>query len=135
MSSAFVLSVMPPAPPASAAKMRPIPAAAEDSIGDFQKYPGARLLLVCAACSWCRPYNPERVIARLRELRTGGYATRPRGLRPPGRLELPGLLPDALADAVRLAARPRRARGSPPRQPLPQLTLRPCGVGADITGL
>lgn len=67
---------MPPPPPASAAKMRLIPAAAEDSIGDFRKFPGARLLLVCAACSWSKPYNPERVIDRLRELRTGGYATR-----------------------------------------------------------
>ncbi len=64
------------APPASHWKMSPIPAAAEDSVGDFRRFPGCRLLLRCSACSWSRAYDPERVIARLQELRAGGHATR-----------------------------------------------------------
>jgi hypothetical protein len=55
---------------------RLIPADAATAIGDFARYPGCRLLLACAACSWSRTYKPERVIHRLQELRTGGYATR-----------------------------------------------------------
>lgn len=67
---------VPSAPPVSAWKMRPIPAAAEDSIGDFRRYPGCRLLLSCAFCSWAKTYNPERIIVRLHELKAGGHATR-----------------------------------------------------------
>jgi len=57
-------------------QLRPIPADAATAIGDCARYPGCRLLLACAACSWSRTYNPERVIRRLHELRTGGHATR-----------------------------------------------------------
>lgn len=46
------------------------------SIGDFQRYPGCRLTLTCALCGWVKLYNPERIIARLHELRSGGQATR-----------------------------------------------------------
>lgn len=70
----FCSQMSTPSPPAW--KMRPIPASPEDCIGDFQRYPGARLLLSCAFCSWGKAYNPERVIARLQELKAGGHATR-----------------------------------------------------------
>ena len=57
-------------------ELRPIPAHAGASIGDFARYPGCRLMLACVACSWARSYNPERVIRRLHELKSGGHATR-----------------------------------------------------------
>ena len=57
-------------------QLRPIPADAATAIGDCARYPGCRLLLACPACSLSRTYNPERVIRRLHELRTGGHATR-----------------------------------------------------------
>jgi hypothetical protein len=63
-------------PPARPGEPRPIPADAATAIGDFARYPGCRLMLACAMCSWSRTYNPERVIRRLQELRTGGHATR-----------------------------------------------------------
>ena len=56
--------------------MRPIPAAPETPIGDFRRYPGARLLLACEFCGWSKSYRPERVLARLHELKAGGHATR-----------------------------------------------------------
>ena len=56
--------------------MRPIPLDDGASIGDFRRYPGCRLTLTCAMCGWQKPYNPERVIARLHELKSGGHATR-----------------------------------------------------------
>lgn len=56
--------------------MRAIPAPGESAIGDFRRYPGCRLMLGCQACGYAKAYDPERVIDRLRELRTGGYATR-----------------------------------------------------------
>ena len=55
---------------------RPIHVDATASIGDYARYPGCRLTLTCALCGWSKSYSPERVIARLRELRTGGHATR-----------------------------------------------------------
>jgi hypothetical protein len=58
------------------APMRAIPLGAEASIGDFQRYPGCRLTITCAACGWSKAYNPERVIVRLQALKAGGYATR-----------------------------------------------------------
>lgn len=62
---------MPPAGPD-----RPIYVDDHASIGDFARYPGCRLTLTCAMCGWSKSYSPERVIARLRELRNGGPATR-----------------------------------------------------------
>ncbi|MEW5685885.1 MAG: hypothetical protein AB1942_13280 [Pseudomonadota bacterium] len=56
--------------------MRAIPLGAEASIGDFQRYPGCRLAITCAACGWSKAYDPERVIVRLQALKAGGYATR-----------------------------------------------------------
>lgn len=44
-------------------------------MGDHQLYPGSRLLLFCAACTLCRDYKPEKIIARLRALRAGGHET------------------------------------------------------------
>lgn len=57
-------------------QLRPIPADAATAIGDFARYPGCRLLLACAACAWSRTYDPERVLRRLHELKSGGHATR-----------------------------------------------------------
>ena len=56
--------------------MRLIPHDATAAIGDFRRYPGCRLLIACAACSWSKGYDPERVIDRLRALKAGGHATR-----------------------------------------------------------
>lgn len=56
--------------------MRPIPVDGLAAVGDFRRYPGCRVLLVCAACAWSKTYNPERIIDRLRALKAGGYATR-----------------------------------------------------------
>lgn len=55
---------------------RAIPLSDGASIGDFQRYPGCRLIITCAACGWSRSYDPERVIGRLHTLNAGGYATR-----------------------------------------------------------
>jgi hypothetical protein len=55
--------------------MRAIPLGPEASIGDFRRYPGCRLALTCAMCGWTKGYNPERIIARLHELKAGGHAT------------------------------------------------------------
>lgn len=68
-----------PTPPGRwvrAADLRPIPADATATIGDFRRYPGCRMMLACAACTWSRTYDPERITARLQELRAGGHATR-----------------------------------------------------------
>ena len=62
--------------PAHPGPDRPIHVDAAASVGDFARYPGCRLTLTCALCGWARTYNPERIIARLRELKTGGHATR-----------------------------------------------------------
>jgi hypothetical protein len=55
--------------------LRVIPTDATAALGDFRRYPGCRLLLRCSLCGWNKTYNPERVIARLRELKTGGHTT------------------------------------------------------------
>lgn len=57
-------------------KLQPIPLAAGATLSDHRRYPGCRLMLVCALCGWSRTYSPERVIQRLRELKAGGHATR-----------------------------------------------------------
>jgi hypothetical protein len=36
---------------------------------------GARVRLVCGACTWSRTYDPHRLIARLKEKGAGGEAT------------------------------------------------------------
>lgn len=56
--------------------MRTIPAEGHSAIGDFRRYPGCRLMVGCQACGYAKTYSPERVIDRLRELKSGGYATR-----------------------------------------------------------
>ena len=40
------------------------------------RYPACRVLLVCGPCGWARPYDPVRIIDRLRSLRFGGLKTR-----------------------------------------------------------
>ena len=59
-----------------AAGIRPIHVDDSASVGDFRRYPGCRLTITCALCGWMKLYNPERIIDRLRELRTGGHTTR-----------------------------------------------------------
>lgn len=56
--------------------MRRIAAGPTAVIGDFQRYPACRLLLICGACGWNKPYDPERILARLLQLKSGGHATR-----------------------------------------------------------
>ena len=63
-------------PSISAPPLRIIHVDETASIGDFRRYPGCRLTITCALCGWVKIYNPERVIARLQDLRSGGYATR-----------------------------------------------------------
>lgn len=41
----------------------------------WRAHPGARLKLSCAACSWSRTYDPERIARRLTALRRGGPET------------------------------------------------------------
>ena len=55
---------------------RPVPGdSATAVLGDHRRYPLCRIVLTCALCGWARGYDPERLIARLHELRAGGYAT------------------------------------------------------------
>ena len=56
-------------------KWRAAPGSERAAVGDFARYPGARLLLSCAACGLSKDYDPERVIDRLRKLKVGGYET------------------------------------------------------------
>jgi len=44
-------------------------------LADHRRYPGCRLLLFCGACTWSKSYRPERIIARLQELRVSGHTT------------------------------------------------------------
>ncbi len=55
--------------------MRVIPTAEQATLGDHRHFPGARLLIVCSLCGWSKSYRVERVIDRLRQLKSGGYAT------------------------------------------------------------
>jgi hypothetical protein len=55
--------------------MRIIPIGDKATLGDHRFYPGARVLITCTLCGWGKSYRAERIIDRLRELRTGGYAT------------------------------------------------------------
>ena len=56
--------------------MDPIRTDATTTLGEYRRHPGCRLRLACTACGWAKEDNPERVIACLHELRTGGYPTR-----------------------------------------------------------
>jgi hypothetical protein len=55
--------------------MRQIPLGPEASLGDFRRYPGCRLTITCAMCGWSKAYSPGRIIARLQELKAGGYSS------------------------------------------------------------
>jgi hypothetical protein len=57
------------------AKMHPAAARDGVTISDYRRFPGARLLIACCLCGWEKSYHPERVIERLRQLKTGGHAT------------------------------------------------------------
>lgn len=55
--------------------MRAIPTDAATTLGDHRRWPGCRLLIVCAGCGQEKDYSPERVITRLHQLKAGGYPT------------------------------------------------------------
>jgi len=55
--------------------MPPIPVADTAALGDHRRYPGCRVVVTCVLCGWSRGYRPERLIDRLRELKTGGHGT------------------------------------------------------------
>jgi hypothetical protein len=55
--------------------MRLIPTGEMATLGDYRRYPGCRLQIACAACGYAKAYLPERVIARLHQLKAGGYPT------------------------------------------------------------
>jgi hypothetical protein len=55
--------------------MRPVPGSELAVLGDYRRYPGCRLLIACAGCGGGKDYSPERVIARLHQLKSGGYPT------------------------------------------------------------
>jgi hypothetical protein len=40
-----------------------------------RRWPLARIVLHCAACSWARDYAPEAIVRRLQALGAGGYRT------------------------------------------------------------
>ena len=62
--------------PTPGRKLRQIHLDDTASIGDFQRYPGCRFTITCALCGWVKTYNPERIIGRLHQLKSGGHATR-----------------------------------------------------------
>ena len=53
----------------------PVPSTRATTLGDHRRYPGCRLLVTCGLCGWSKSYRPERIIARLHELRSGGEPT------------------------------------------------------------
>lgn len=55
--------------------MRIIPIGDKATLGDHRHYPGARVLITCALCGWSKSYRPDRIIDRMRALKTGGHAT------------------------------------------------------------
>jgi len=55
--------------------MEPIAAGPDAALSDHRRHPGCRVQLTCAMCGWARAYSPERIIARLQELRAGGHRT------------------------------------------------------------
>jgi hypothetical protein len=57
-------------------RLEPILAGDTTPLGEYRRYPGCRLQLVCTSCGWSRAYDPERVIQRLHDLRVGGHPTR-----------------------------------------------------------
>ncbi|HEX3700127.1 MAG TPA: hypothetical protein VHV27_05570 [Phenylobacterium sp.] len=59
--------------PTANAGFRPVPATGDLTLGDHRKYPACRVRLTCALCGWCKGYNPERIIERLRALNAGGH--------------------------------------------------------------
>lgn len=54
---------------------RPVPATRAVKLGDHRLFPGSRVYLTCSLCGWSRDYSAERMILRLRQLRTGGHDT------------------------------------------------------------
>jgi hypothetical protein len=56
-------------------KMEAIATGPDAALADHRRHPGCGLQLVCALCGWAKGYSPERVIARLQELRAGGHRT------------------------------------------------------------
>jgi RNase P subunit RPR2 len=55
--------------------MRIIPIGDQATLADYRFYAGARVLITCSLCGWSKSYNAERIIDRLRTLKTGGHKT------------------------------------------------------------
>jgi hypothetical protein len=55
--------------------MRIIPIGDKATLGDHRHYPGSRVLITCTLCGWSKSYRPDRIIERMRTLKTGGHAT------------------------------------------------------------
>jgi hypothetical protein len=61
-------------------RWKPCPVHADTTLGDHRLYPGCRFLLQCQLCGWRKDYDPQRIVARLHEKRTGGNPTQIRYL-------------------------------------------------------
>ena len=55
--------------------MEPDPGRRDGDGGRLSALSRARVRLACTLCGWCKGYNPERIIDRLRQLKAGGHAT------------------------------------------------------------
>ena len=61
--------------PKSVRDFIPVGVGSDTPLEDHRRYPLCRVMLFCGLCGWARDYNPERIVERLRALKTGGYRT------------------------------------------------------------
>jgi hypothetical protein len=54
-------------------RLKPRIASDAQKLGDYRMFPGTRVWLTCALCGWDKSYKVQRVIERLRTLRSGGH--------------------------------------------------------------
>ncbi|MFC3067899.1 hypothetical protein [Phenylobacterium soli] len=88
----------------------PVPDDGRLTLGDHRRYPGSVVLLTCAMCGWAKPYSPERLLDRLRELKAGGHPT------PVGALARRVAWPCPMCQRVRWRMELARPRGLDPRE-------------------
>ncbi len=53
----------------------PVPISLDAKLGDHRRFPLCRVVVACVLCGWSKGYSPERMIARLHELKAGGHPT------------------------------------------------------------